>query len=202
MPAVMGKAKAKARLIENLADEFQKVAQASGVPIQDFPDVRSYQKLLESYDLCALPKASKATLATYEEVIDRDLPGIMGHFASGKRDSTGAPAGAAVSDFKGWLMKQSTKGAWQKRYFILRDGQLEYYRKPEEPKPSGALDLAACRAAPHPESNRDFCIRLETSERPYHLAAADGDDMSAWLLALQSNCQGRFDDDGAKGTFK
>ena len=203
MPAVMGKAKAKDRLIANLGAEFAKVAQASGVPLQDFPDVASYQKLLAAYDLERLPRASKAQLASYEEVIDVDLPGIMGHFASGKRDSTtGAPSGEIVTDYKGWLYKQSTKGAWQKRYFVLRDGSLEYFRKAEDPKPSGALDLAVCSAAAHPESKRDFCIRLETSERPYHLAAENGDDMSSWLLALQGNCRGEFGDTSHKATFK
>ena len=105
---------------------------------------------------------------------------------------------------EGWLEKQQPNmlKRWQKRYFVLRDGSLEYFRKAEDPKPSGALDLAVCSAAAHPESKRDFCIRLETSERPYHLAAENGDDMSSWLLALQGNCRGEFGDTSHKATFK
>lgn len=68
-----------------------------------------------------------------------------------------------------------------------REGTLEYYRRPEEPKPSGALDLAGCAAKPKPESDRPFTIRIETRDRPYHLAAASGDEMSEWLLCLQYN---------------
>ena len=121
MPKLMGKAKAKDRLIENLPDEFAKVAQNSGVPLQDFPDVRSYQKMLASYDLSALPKASKAVLQAYEDVIDKDLPGIMGHFTGRNQEpKDGAAADYVAEDLKGWLHKQSTKGAWQRRYFILK----------------------------------------------------------------------------------
>lgn len=203
MPKLMGKAKAKDRLIEHLPDEFAKVAQNSGVPLQDFPDVRSYQKLLASYDLSALPKASKAVLQAYEDVIDKDLPGIMGHFTGRNQEpKDGAAADYVAEDLKGWLHKQSTKGAWQKRYFILKDGELFYFRKPEETKPSGALDLSGCSVAAYPEADRDFVIRLETSERPYHLAAADGDEMSAWLLALRGHCALHGGGGGEKATFK
>ena len=41
-------------------------------------------------------------------------------------------------ELRGWLHKQATSGKWQRRYFALREGTLEYYRRPEEPKPSGA----------------------------------------------------------------
>ena len=75
----------------------------------------------------------------YEDVIERDLPGIMQHFTS----TPGAPPPSASSlqpdgELRGWLHKQATSGKWQRRYFALREGTLEYYRRPEEPKPSGA----------------------------------------------------------------
>ena len=205
MPRLMGKAKAKDRILESLGDEFAKVAQATGVPLQDFPDAKAYKALLETYDFSALPKASKAVLQCYEDVIERDLPGIMGHFTGQNQKSEGAePANYVAEDRKGWLHKQSTKGAWQKRYFILKDGELAYFRKPEEPKPSGALDLTGCSVAAYPQADRDFVIRLETNERPYHLAAATGDEMSDWLLALRGHCalNGAGADDDHKGTFK
>mmetsp|Transcript_10866 Transcript_10866/g.29640 ORF Transcript_10866/g.29640 Transcript_10866/m.29640 type:complete len:196 (+) Transcript_10866:179-766(+) len=189
MPSMMGKAKAKERLLSTLPDEFRKVAQQANVPLNDFPNPYEYAQTLATYDLSKLPKASKETLQLYEDVIERDLPGIMQHFTS----TPGAPPPSASSlqpdgELRGWLHKQATSGKWQRRYFALREGTLEYYRRPEEPKPSGALDLAGCRAKPRPESDRPFTIRIETRERPYHLAAASGDEMSEWLLCLQHHC--------------
>ena len=63
----------------------------------------------------------------------------MQHFTS----TPGAPPPSASSlqpdgELRGWLHKQATSGKWQRRYFALREGTLEYYRRPEEPKPSGA----------------------------------------------------------------
>ena len=43
-------------------------------------------------------------------------------------------------------------------------------------------------AKAHKDAERDFVIRIETEERPYHLAAGSGDDMSNWLLALRGHC--------------
>ena len=139
MPSMMGKAKAKERLLSTLPDEFRKVAQQANVPLNDFPNPYEYAQTLATYDLSKLPKASKETLQLYEDVIERDLPGIMQHFTS----TPGAPPPSASSlqpdgELRGWLHKQATSGKWQRRYFALREGTLEYYRRPEEPKPSGA----------------------------------------------------------------
>jgi hypothetical protein len=38
MPSMMGKAKAKERLLSTLPDEFRKVAQQANVPLNDFPN--------------------------------------------------------------------------------------------------------------------------------------------------------------------
>jgi len=73
MPTMMGKAKAKERLLANLPDEFRKISQNTNVPLNDFPNPYDYQKLLATYDFSKLPKASKEMLQTYEDVIERDL---------------------------------------------------------------------------------------------------------------------------------
>ena len=129
--------------------------------------MRAYQTHLRDCDFSTLPKADKKVLAMYEEVLENDLPGIMAHFAnsnSGTLRSGGASS--APTEKKGWLMKQATNGKWQKRYFILKEGALSYYHKPEAPKAAGVLDLADCACSSKPESDRDFCIQVETPERP------------------------------------
>ena len=120
MPSMMGKAKAKERLLAGLPDEFRKVAQASNVPLNDFPNPYEYAEALATYDLSKLPKASKELLQLYEDVIEQDLPGILQHFTS-------APGAAPQSrstlendgELRGWLHKQATSGKWQWRYFVL-----------------------------------------------------------------------------------
>ena len=93
MPSMMGKAKAKERLLSTLPDEFRKVAQQANVPLNDFPHPYECAQTLATYDLSKLPKASKETLQLYEDVIERDLPGIMQHFTS----TPGAPPPSSAS---------------------------------------------------------------------------------------------------------
>ena len=109
---MMGKAKAKERLLSTLPDEFRKVAQQANVPLNDFPNPYEYAQTLATYDLSKLPKASKETLQLYEDVIERDLPGIMQHFTS----TPGAPPPSASSlqpdgELRGWLTSRPRRAS-------------------------------------------------------------------------------------------
>ncbi|KAJ1445255.1 P-loop containing nucleoside triphosphate hydrolase protein [Pelagophyceae sp. CCMP2097] len=193
-----GQRAAKEKLIANLSDEFRKISNATNVPLNDFPDVDHYRKALQEYDFCKLPKADKKILALYTDVLEKDIPGVMAFFANS------STLQARLKEKRGWLHKQATTGKWQKRYFKVKGGQLEYFHKPENPTPAGALDLAGCVVAskpPEQAGDKNFCVRIETTERPYHLACESADDQAEWIMALQANCAA---DDGEekKHSFK
>jgi len=120
MPSMMGKAKAKERLLAGLPDEFRKVAQASNVPLNEFPNPYEYAEALSTYDLSKLPKASKELLQLYEDVIEQDLPGILQHFTS-------APGAAP-----------------QSRSTLENDGELRGGSTSRPPRGSGSGATSCC----------------------------------------------------------
>lgn len=80
MPSMMGKAKAQARLLANLGNEFAHVQREHQLPPGDFPDVQRYREILEAYDLSSFPQVTKANIAALETALSVDIPKYMAAF--------------------------------------------------------------------------------------------------------------------------
>ena len=78
--------------------------------------------------------------------------------------------------------RRSSSTAARARGAVVLLGRGDRLRRRER------VSSTAQAAKAHKDAERDFVIRIETEERPYHLAAASGDDMSNWLLALRGHC--------------
>jgi EH domain-containing protein 1 len=74
MPSMMGKAKAQARLLANLGQEFAHVQREHQLPPGDFPDVQRYREILEAYDLSSFPQVSKANIQALDTALGVDIP--------------------------------------------------------------------------------------------------------------------------------
>jgi len=99
----------------------------------------------------------------------------------------------------GYLKKKSprTQGKkivdiWQKRYFVLADHQLKYYKTEKDAASSSAdplkmIALASVHcAAPNPKHADMFVIDLG-AERKVKLQAASEEDRDAWVAALEQS---------------
>lgn len=95
--------------------------------------------------------------------------------------------------FSGWLYKQGSDGlrVWRKRWFVLSEYCLFYYKGPEEDKLLGSILLPSytlSECLPHENNaNRKFSFKLEHKNmRTYFLASENGDYMRKWLQVIRA----------------
>lgn len=90
----------------------------------------------------------------------------------------------------GWLWKQGSEGlkVWRKRWFVLSEYCLFYYKGPEEEKIMGSVLLPSYRISaclPDDKANRKYAFKCEhTNMRTYVLAAENPESMGQWVKGL------------------
>lgn len=110
--------------------------------------------------------------------------------------SRGSTAGKS-----GWLMKKGHQVKnWKRRWFVLKDSALSYYRSPKDASPAGVIPVADIwRVSLDPElSKREdmpHCFELVTSKAAasvgakvisYVISAANAADHEDWIQVIES----------------
>ncbi|XP_017582076.1 PREDICTED: pleckstrin homology domain-containing family A member 7 isoform X3 [Corvus brachyrhynchos] len=91
---------------------------------------------------------------------------------------------------RGWLHKQDSSGMrlWKRRWFVLADYCLFYYKDSREESVLGSIPLPSYVISPvGPEDriNRKFSFKAEhTGMRTYYFSADTQEDMNAWIRAM------------------
>lgn len=80
MPAMMGKAKAQQRLIDNLEDEFAKVQREFHLPAGDFPNVDHFREVLSGYNIDKFEKLKPKMVQTVDDMLGYDIPELLRSF--------------------------------------------------------------------------------------------------------------------------
>ncbi|KAM1873566.1 hypothetical protein ACFX13_007384 [Malus domestica] len=80
MPAILGKAKAQQRLIDNLEDEFKKVQREHHLPPGDFPDVDHFRDILSGYSIDNFEKLKPKMIDAVDEMLGYDIPELLKNF--------------------------------------------------------------------------------------------------------------------------
>ncbi|GLT83599.1 hypothetical protein SLE2022_018770 [Rubroshorea leprosula] len=80
MPAMMGKAKAQQRLINNLEDEFAKVQREFHLPRGDFPNVEHFREVLSGYNLDKFEKLKPKMIQAVDDMLGYDIPELLKNF--------------------------------------------------------------------------------------------------------------------------
>ncbi|OEL22529.1 EH domain-containing protein 2 [Dichanthelium oligosanthes] len=80
MPAMMGKAKAQQRLIDNLEDEFAKVQREYHLPAGDFPDVEHFKQVLGGYNIDKFEKLKPKMVQAVDDMLAYDIPELLKNF--------------------------------------------------------------------------------------------------------------------------
>ncbi|CDY50090.1 BnaC01g32650D [Brassica napus] len=80
MPAIMGKAKAQQKLIDNLEDVFGKVQREHHLPKGDFPNVEQFREVLSGYNIDKFEKLKPKMLQTVDDMLGYDIPELLKNF--------------------------------------------------------------------------------------------------------------------------
>lgn len=100
------------------------------------------------------------------------------------------PANAQVT-LQGWLHKQGSDGLqlWRKRWFVLSELCLYYYKTSDEDKLLGSVLLPSYRVSECRSESRKYAFKLEHANmRTYLLAAESQKSMHQWICALNLAC--------------
>lgn len=100
---------------------------------------------------------------------------------------------SALVSFSGWLYKQGSDGlrVWRKRWFVLSEYCLFYYKGPEEEKLLGSIllpsyTLSECLPS-ESKTYRKFSFKLEHKNmRTYYLASENADYMRKWMRVIRA----------------
>ena len=78
--------------------------------------------------------------------------------------------------------------SWKRRWFVLSEGVLNYYKSPSDGKPKGSVSIADCVAIASMSSvesnNRKHCFKLVTAARTLVCQADSADGVREWVTDL------------------
>lgn len=97
---------------------------------------------------------------------------------------------------EGYLTKLGPTRLWQKRYCVLKDQMLCYYKqakvspssslKSQDPLPAGLLELGDCVAVGTAPEQRIHCFAVTMPSRVFFLAAESQRECETWIQMLQA----------------
>ncbi|KAH6757477.1 EPS15 homology domain 1 [Perilla frutescens var. hirtella] len=80
MPALMGKAKAQRRLMDNLESEFEKIQREYHLPAGDFPSVDQFKGVLSRYNIDDFEKLKPKMIQAVDDMLGYDIPELLKNF--------------------------------------------------------------------------------------------------------------------------
>eukprot|EP01115_Flamella_aegyptia_P012516 TRINITY_DN62681_c0_g1_i1.p1 TRINITY_DN62681_c0_g1~~TRINITY_DN62681_c0_g1_i1.p1 ORF type:complete len:461 (-),score=166.48 TRINITY_DN62681_c0_g1_i1:165-1547(-) len=88
-------------------------------------------------------------------------------------------------DKDGYLTKQGgTIKTWKKRYFILKDKTLFYYKTPKDQVFTGRLELEATSLVKEEPQKKKTMFSITTAKRIYYMYAERPEQMKEWVDAI------------------
>jgi len=93
---------------------------------------------------------------------------------------------------QGWLTKQGGRVKnWKRRWFVLKDNRMYYYKSPKDGNPLGFIPLERCAMRIVENSNKKFCFEIFDPHQPfsrYHpsffIYADTQEEMTDWINRL------------------
>eukprot|EP01006_Ploeotia_vitrea_P025291 TRINITY_DN58169_c3_g1_i1.p1 TRINITY_DN58169_c3_g1~~TRINITY_DN58169_c3_g1_i1.p1 ORF type:complete len:600 (-),score=313.85 TRINITY_DN58169_c3_g1_i1:30-1829(-) len=89
---------------------------------------------------------------------------------------------------RGFLTKQGRfVKNWKRRFFVLKEGSLQYYESDKDLVPKGQMSLfgAAVVYVEPPKIDRANCIEISTPARSLFVSASSRESLREWALAVQ-----------------
>lgn len=101
---------------------------------------------------------------------------------------------------RGWLYKRDSTGLklWKRRWFVLSNYCLYYYKDSREESVLGSIPLPSYRilyCSPRECRNRKYAFKVvHQGMRPYIMSAETQEDMLGWVRALSQSASMEADD--------
>ncbi|KAM7134201.1 LOW QUALITY PROTEIN: pleckstrin homology domain-containing family A member 4 [Macrochelys suwanniensis] len=116
----------------------------------------------------------------------------------GKRENSVKRDPNAPVVIRGWLCKQDSSALklWKRRWFVLADYCLFYYRDSREEAVLGSIPLPSYEIRPLPgeRKSRRFTFKAEhRGMRTYHFSADTQEDMNGWIRAMSQSAAAEND---------
>ena len=94
----------------------------------------------------------------------------------------------SINSKEGYLTKQGMiRKNWKRRWFILRNNILSYYKSKLSAKPIGRLDISLAGAVEYDNSKeKEYCFRIELPHRTFYMHAGSAEDCDNWVELLRS----------------
>lgn len=100
-------------------------------------------------------------------------------------DDTPSPAASPRQGKEGWLTKQGSNRSWKKRWFVLREDGLHYYKSQSDETAAGVLSLSSAAVRPTVAARQpDYAFEILTKNRAYLLHADSEEDVEEWVALL------------------
>uniref|UniRef100_A0A1A7X1T9 Pleckstrin homology domain containing, family H (With MyTH4 domain) member 1 n=1 Tax=Iconisemion striatum TaxID=60296 RepID=A0A1A7X1T9_9TELE len=96
-------------------------------------------------------------------------------------------SGSEMLEKSGYLLKMSSQvNAWKRRWFILRNGEILYYKSPSDVirKPQGQIELNSSCCIVRGEGAQTF--QLITEKKTFYLTADSPNILEEWIRVLQN----------------
>ncbi|XP_055519143.1 pleckstrin homology domain-containing family A member 4-like isoform X2 [Leucoraja erinacea] len=124
----------------------------------------------------------------------------------GKREQAIKRDPNSATVMRGWLHKQDSSGLklWKRRWFVLSDFCLFYYRDSREERILGSIPMPSYNISaidPQDRKNRKFAFKAEhPGMRTYCFSADTQDDMNGWIRAMGQSARVETDFTGFHST--
>ncbi|XP_067875939.1 pleckstrin homology domain-containing family A member 7-like isoform X2 [Heterodontus francisci] len=112
-----------------------------------------------------------------------------------KRDQAVKRDPNSMTVIRGWLHKQDSSGLklWKRRWFVLSDFCLFYYRDSREERILGSIPMPSyiiSAADPQDRKTRKFTFKAEhPGMRTYYFSADTQEDMNGWIKAMSQSAR-------------
>ncbi|XP_075461513.1 uncharacterized protein LOC142497521 isoform X2 [Ascaphus truei] len=137
--------------------------------------------------------SSVATTASLNQVSRSSTRSVKRVHTFGKREYSIKRDPNSPVVMRGWLYKQDSSGLrlWKRRWFVLSDFCLFYYRDSREEIVLGSILLPSYEilpASPREGKHRRFSFKAEhPGMRTYYFGADTQEDMNAWIRAMNQS---------------
>lgn len=113
---------------------------------------------------------------------------VAKEYSTGGSSSSFPKANSTAKTLQGYLFKRNNgvRKDWQRRYFVIENGFIKYYKHSKDTQPTTAINLLLCSVKAKDDIDRRFCFEVISPDKTYLLQAENEEQMHDWISILQN----------------